>query len=179
MPAQPPLTTIQRFFCGLAEQTFEVKLGIVDPPLIDYLSDLLVRCVRADQIHNIRTPRGESIRELGKMVEEAETRMGTARRRIHRCIGDFAMFWAGLFPESLRTTRSDAEVDQFNAYCLHGKRAYLIASAIPTDEEGAASSEVLERLGLDFEMCAYGLREVRREWEESDDSSVPPIIGAE
>ena len=177
MQAQQPMTTVQRFFCGLAEQTFEVKLGIVDPPLIDYLSDLLVRGVRADQIHNIRTPRGESIRELGQLVEEADARVGMARRRIHCCIGDFAMFWAGLFPESLRNTRSDAEVDQFSAYCLHGKRAYLIASSIPTDEEDAAAAEVLERLGLDFEMCAYGLREVRREWEESDDAPTPPLLG--
>ena len=168
------MTLIQRFFAGLAEQTFEAKLGIVDPPLIDYLSDLLVRYVRMDQFHTIRSSRGHALSELGKMFEEAESRLGTARRRIHRCIGDFAMFWAGLFPESLRKARRGAELDEFGSYCLHGKRAYLIASSIPSDEANAAPGEVLARLGLEFEMCAYGLREVRREWEEAED--LPPTL---
>jgi len=173
---EQPMTTLQRYFSGLAEHTFEVKLGIVDPPLIDYLSGLLVRCVRTDQLHGVGTPRGRALRELGLMVKEAETRIGMARRRLYRCVGDFAMFWTGLFPESLRQSRSDADVDQFEAYCLHGKRSYLIASSIPPDNEDAPSAELLERLGVDFEMCAYGLREVRREWEEID--SPPPVTTA-
>ena len=149
MQAKQQSTALERFFCGLAEHTFEVKLGIVDPPLVDYLSELLVHGVRTEQLHSVRTPRGQAIHELGLMVKEAETRIGTARRAIHRCIGDFAM---------------------------HGKRAYLIASSIPTDQEDAAPSDVLKRLGTEFEMCAYGLREVRREWEDaSDDPSVPLI----
>jgi len=176
MQVPQQMTTIQRFFTGLAEQTFEGKLGIVDPPLVDYLSDLLVRCVRTEQFQRVRSPRGHALHELEQMVEEAEARIGTAKRRIHRCIGDFAMFWAGLFPESLRRMRTDADLDRFAEYCLHGKRAYLIASSIPTDDEQAASSDVLQRLGLEFEMCAYGLREVRREWEEGDDSSAQPLI---
>ena len=102
MTNQPPLTTLQRFFCGLTEQTFEVKLGIVDPPLIDYLSELLVRSVRADRLHNVRTPRGQTLRELGRMVEEAEARVGSARRRVYRSVGDIAMFW--VWPVSGSTT---------------------------------------------------------------------------
>ncbi len=176
MPTQQPKTALQRFFAGLAENTFEVKLGIVDPPLVDYLSELLVRAVRTDQLHRVRTPRGEALRELCLMMREAETRIGTARRAVHRCIGDFALFWAGLFPESLRHLQTDADVDQFGNYCLQGKRAYLIASSIPRDDDDAPPSQVLERLGLEFEMCAYGLREVRREWEESEDDPSTPLI---
>lgn len=168
MQPDKPLTTLQRFFSGLAEHTFQVKLGVVDPPLIDYLSELLVRCVRSDQIHRVRNPRGQVVRELSRMLAEAETRIGIARRTIHRHIGDFALFWAGLFPEYLRQTHGDADMDRFGEYCVHGKRAYLIASSIETDAADAAPSEVLARLGLEFEMCAYGLREVRREWEHPD-----------
>ena len=176
MQAKQQITALERFFCGLAEHTFEVKLGIVDPPLVDYLSELLVHGVRTEQLHSVRTPRGQAIHELGLMVKEAETRIGTARRTIHRCIGDFAMFWAGLFPESLRYAKTDADVDQFGEYCLYGKRAYLIASSIPTDRENAAPSDVLERLSLEFEMCAYGLREVRREWEDSSEDPSASLI---
>jgi hypothetical protein len=85
------------------------------------------------------------------------------------------MFWAGLFPEALRRARSDADLDEFESYCLHGKRAYLIASSIPPDTDNAAPCEVLARLGLEFEMCAYGLREVRREWEEAEETPPPRL----
>ncbi len=165
MTTQQPMTMLQRFFAGMAEQTFAVKLGIVDPPLIDYLSTLLVRCVRADQMPLVRASRGHALQELGLLVKAAETRFGIARRRIHRRIGDFTIFWAGLFPEKLQRTKSAADLDCFTHYCRLGRHAYLIASSIPTADETAVPADVLERLGHEFEMCAYGLREVRREWE--------------
>ena len=92
MQAPQRSTTLQRFFSGLAEHTFEVKLGVVDPPLIDYLSNLLVRGVRTEELATIGKPRGKAALQLGRLVEEAETRIGAARRRVHRRVGDFAMF---------------------------------------------------------------------------------------
>jgi hypothetical protein len=55
--------------------------------------------------------------------------------------------------------------DFFVDYCSQGKRAYMIASTIETDREVDASRDVLERLSGQFELCAYGLGEIRREWE--------------
>ncbi len=176
MRAEQRITTLQRFFSGLAEQTFEVKLGIVDPPLIDYLSGLLVQSVRVDQLQPVGTERGQATRELQRMLTEAETRIGGARRRLLRCVGDFTLFWAGLFPEHLRRAHNDAVIDPFGEYCLQGKHAYLMASSIRTPDEETPPSELLERLGLAFEMCAYGLREVRREWEQSREDPPAPLI---
>ncbi len=164
-PNESPSSTLQRLFSGIAEQTFQVQLGVVDPEMIDYLSNLLIRFVRTESVHRVRNPQGKVVGEIGNMLVEADQRVGTARRDIHRHIGDFALFWAGLYPESLR--RSRAHLDQFVDYCQHGKRAYLIASTIDTDRCEDVSSHVLERLGHQFEMCAYGLREVRREWESN------------
>lgn len=169
-------TTLEKFFSGLTEYTFEVKLGIVDPPLVDYLSGLLVHSVRTDQLRGFQAPGGCVMTEFGRLLAEAETRIGAARRRIHRCIGDLAMFWTGVFPEALRQTKTDADLDEYRAYCSFGKRAYLIASSIPPDVENAATSDVLERLGLEFERCAYGLQEVRRQWENDGGEHTPPLI---
>jgi hypothetical protein len=176
MPEQPPLSTLQRFFTGVTEQTFEVKLGVVDPPLVDYLSELLVRFVRGDQLDRLRGSGGQILRELGRMLAEAELRIGLARRNLHRHIGDFALFWAGLFPESLRRVRGDEDLDRFDLYCAQGKRSYLIAGSIDAEPDHAPPSDLLVRLGLQFELCAYGLSEVRREWERRDDGTVPPLL---
>ncbi len=176
MRAQHQNTTLRRFFTGIAEQTFQVQLGVVDPPVTDYLSDLLLRFVRTDEIHRLRRSEGLPLQDLGRLVVEADSRIGTARRRIHRQIGDFALFWAGLYPESLGGQSGEMAEQPFGAFCVHGQRAYLIASEIETDEQGATPGDVLERIGRQFQMCAYGLREVRREWERSEDDDSRPFL---
>ena len=95
---------------------------------------------------------------------------------MHRHIGDFTLFWAGLYPESLRKRQGQVRIDQFEDYCAHGKHAYLIASGIE-GRDVIPANDVLERIGQQFEMCAYGLREVRREWERRDaDESLQPSL---
>ena len=89
---------------------------------------------------------------------------GRTRREVHRHIGDFTLFWTGVYPEVLRRLRSAASRDHFIDYCEQGKRSYYIAS---TFDEAPYRDEapVLRRLSEEFELCAYGLSQVRREWE--------------
>ena len=178
MQPDRPSTTLRRFFTGLTENTFQTQLGVADPPLVDYLSDMLMRFVRLDAVHKVRNLTGRPLTEIGIMLVEAKERIGDARREVHRHIGDYTLFWAGLYPESLRKTRGSLDFDQFSDYCAHGKHAYLVASSIETDGETEAPSDVLQRLAHQFEMCAYGLREVRRQWElrEGDDDIRPMLI---
>jgi hypothetical protein len=163
-------SAVLRFFAGLTEHTFQTKLGVADPDLTDYLSILLTRFVRNDSFSRVRDNKGRQLFEVVKMLDEAEQRIGTAKRDVHRHIGDCTLFWAGLYPESLSPKESPNPSEHLITYCEQGKRAYRIASTIQTEREEEASSEVLERLSSEFEMCAYGLREVRREWENRDDS---------
>ena len=113
-------STVQRYFAGLAETTFQAELGIVDPTLIDYLSSMLVRFVRSDVVHRIRGISGKPLLSVPEMVAEASARLGDARRELHQHIGDFTLFWAGVYPEALR--ESDAQTtEQFLNYCRFGK----------------------------------------------------------
>lgn len=164
---------IHRYFAGLAESTFQSQLGVVDPPLIDYLTQLLIRSIRNDMMHRIRSVSGRPLMSVQEMVAEASQRLGDARRELHRHIGDFTLFWAGVYPEALR--RRDSEVsDQFETYCSYGKRSYRIASSIEIAGTDEPPAPVLERLSDRFDLCCYGLREVRRQWEEGDDESFGP-----
>jgi hypothetical protein len=168
--------TLRRYFCGLTEYIFQAQLGVVDPPLVDYVSEILLRFTRLDAIYRVRDVTGRPMTQVADMLEEADARVGSARREVHRHIGDFTLFWAGIYPEALRRLRSAAKKDHFVDYCAHGKRAYFIASTIETDEEDPPA-DILERLSQQFEMCAYGLREVRREWERRDDEDLPrPLL---
>src|SRR6478609_609275 len=160
---------LARFFSGLCECVFEGRLGLADPPLIDYLSDLMLRFARLDSVHRVRNLAGRPVVEVADMLSEAESRIGLARRDVHRHIGDVTLFWTGVYPESLPQLRSVEKKDFFVDYCAQGKRAYYIASTIKTDRQEDTPNEVLERLSQQFEVCAYGLGEVRREWERHDD----------
>lgn len=173
MTKQPTGGTLQRFFSGLSEHVFQSQLGVVDPALTDYVSDLLVRFVRWDAVYKVRNISGRPVKYISDMLAEADERLGEARREVHQHIGDFTLFWTGVYPEALRQRKGRVKLDQFGDYCAHGKRAYLIASSIEVDESAEPPNEVLERLSRQFEMCAYGLREVRREWERMDEEGPP------
>jgi hypothetical protein len=148
-------------------------LGVADPALIDYLSDLLARFIRSDAVYRVRNLTGKPIREVVEMMGEAQERMGNAKRDVHRHIGDYTLFWTGVYPESLNRLRGSSRRDHLIDYFAEGKRSYWIASTIATDEPRGASADVLERLSQQFELCAYGLREVRRQWESKPDDEMP------
>jgi hypothetical protein len=163
----PRQSTIERFFGGLSEYVFEARLGVANVPLIEYVNDMLLRFVRTESLHRVRSDNGRPATEVFEMMCEAERRIGLARREVHRHIGDFTLFWSGMYPESLRRLKPHQSRDAFFDYCRQGKRAYAIAAEIEGGQD-RPSSELLRQLSDDFEMCAYGLREIRREWEESD-----------
>ncbi|GAA5505681.1 hypothetical protein [Novipirellula caenicola] len=163
----PEHSTIERFFAGLSECIFLSKLGVADVQLVDYLSELLLRFVRVESLHRVRRPNGKPVTEVFQMVVEADRRVGIARREVHRHIGDFTLFWSGMYPESLRRIQPETSPDGFVDYCRQGKRAYAIAAEIEGGED-RPSCDLLYRLSEQFELCAYGLREVRREIEEGD-----------
>lgn len=161
--------TVEKYFAGLTENTFQSHLGVVDPPLVDYVSQLLVRFVRLEMVHRIRSITGRPLLTVTEMAAEAALRLGNAQRELHRHIGDFTLFWAGIYPEALRHSQSPVQ-DQFHDYCQQGKRSYHLASQIQAPDE-PPEPDLLERLSERFELCCYGLREVRRQWEEGDGQS--------
>jgi hypothetical protein len=159
---------LRRLFSGLTEQTFLRTFGIGDPDLVDYLSTLLSRFVHVDHIYRLRNFQGKLLEEVADMVIEAEALPpeGRTRRELHRHIGDFTLFWTGVYPEALNRLRSTLRKDQFVDYCTQGKRSYYIASTFE-DEPYREEALVLRRLSDEFELCAYGLTQVRREWERT------------
>jgi hypothetical protein len=168
MRSLKPDHPLRRLFAGLTEYTFIETLGLGDPPLIDYLSELLSRFIHMDDIFRLRTAQGKRLEEVVEMVLEAEALPveGRTRREFHRHIGDFTLFWTGVYPEALRHLRSVLSKDHFIDYCQQGKRSYYIASTFE-EEDYRLQAPVLRKLSQEFELCAYGLNRVRQEWERA------------
>ncbi len=160
IPAGHPLL---RLFAGVTEQAFITTLGVADPPLVDYVSGLLAKFLHADEL--ARDPAGR----LAALAALADAGPGGVleRRERHRHVGDCALFWAGLYPEGLARR-------PVNVAAL-GKRAYGIAATF-ADVSIAVEPPVLLRLGEQFDLCAAGLREVRREFDGL--AAGPPRPGA-
>ena len=96
---------LRRLFAGLTEQTFVETLGIGDPHLVDYLSTLLSRFIHVQAIYRLSNAQGRRLEEVADMMLEAESLPpeGRTRREIYRHIGDFTLFWTGVYPEALRS----------------------------------------------------------------------------
>ncbi|OWK46721.1 hypothetical protein [Fimbriiglobus ruber] len=171
---QPPGHPLRRMFAGITEHAFMATIGVADPPLIDYLSELLSRFVHSDSVFGLRGENGRRLSELTTMVIEAEKLPpeGRTRREYHRHIGDYALFWSGLFPESVNRLQARPCKDHVVNFTALGKRAYHIASTFEEDKYRDEAA-IFRRLSEQFEMCAYGLREVRREWEELAHNTPP------
>jgi hypothetical protein len=162
-----PEDPLHRLFAGMTEHAFYTELGITDTPLIDYVTNLLTRFLHVDESCLLRDEHGQPLDSVVDMIRTAEAlpAEGRTRREIHRYIGDYTLFWSGLYPETLRKRQAAAHgKDHFLDYCRQGKHSYTIAGSFDSDP-WREEAEVLRRLGTDFEMCAYGLNQVRREFD--------------
>ncbi len=157
-PARPS-GSLRHYISGLSEHVFQVCLGIADPSVADYISDLLIRFTRLDQLQAASSGSEKSLHTLEELLREARQREDQQRRELHRHIGDVALFWVGVFPESLRRGRQQQQLEHYRD-C--GKRAYLVASRIQSDE---VPGELLARLGNDFDTCVSGLHQIRSHWK--------------
>lgn len=158
---------LRKLFSGLVEQVFNVDIGLCDPKLTDYLCDMLAEFVHVDRIYRLRAVNHEVIRDLSRM--EAEATLGgdvdedTRRRLVNQYIGDFTLFWAGVYPEVLRPRHSG--LDQLVPYVQVGKRSYGIASELSGAHDDPPAN-LLAQLSDQFEFCVHGLHLVRAGWEQ-------------
>ena len=161
IPENHPL---HRMFRGLTEYTFQAELGIGDPRLVGYVAGLLARFVPSENVWRLRDGAGKPLSEVAAMVAEAEAAGDDDRRRdCYRHVGDFTLFWTGVYPEALERLRTRDTADRLIDYQAQGKRSYYLASTYEGEE-----APVLRRLSAEFELCAFGLSRVRREWERHD-----------
>jgi hypothetical protein len=140
-------------------------LTLHDDPALDYLSDLLVRFARTENLY----PRGRAMPRLETVVDmmldaqqawEETTRFQPEYEvTVRRHIGDYTLFMIGVFRERVERTASTG------FYIAQGKRAYHFvsehdrASARPSHQAGGP---LYRRLSDRFERYAEALDYTRQ-----------------
>ena len=155
---------LKNLFAGLLENTFYSEVGLADPPVIDYLTGLLLRFTRSETIFKLRDLQGKRLDEVVGMICEAEQSADRPRREIHRHIGDFTLFWTGVYPEALKYLRNPERQDSLIDYREQGKRSYYIASTYE-QEPYELEAPILRRLSDIYDVCTDALFKVRRQWD--------------
>lgn len=156
---------MRKLFGAYVDDVFHAQLGICSPRLTEYLGDMLMEFVHVDSIYRYRAVDGAQILEISRV--EADAHLGphaapTERTRlINRYIGDFTLFWTGVYPENLRNRRGD----RLQEFVLRGKRSYGVASELSPPRSEPAP-ELLRQLSEEFECCVHGLHLVREGWRQ-------------
>jgi len=164
-----PHHPLRRLFAGLVEDAFCTEVGMCDPGLTDYVADLLVTFTHIDRLNAIRNAAGKRLDQLAAIVavstEDPPASAVERDRRVYRDIGDFTLFWAGVYPEQLRRASRDPS-DVLLDYVSQGKRSYAIVSRLAGENDQPPSS-LFRHLSEDFEFCLHGLGLVRSGWEKT------------
>jgi hypothetical protein len=159
---------IRELFCSLVERTFYRRLGLGEPELSRYVANVLVDYTHRDQIFRLRDAQGKPLEEVAEMLVEGDVSLNATsfdrEREVHKHIGDFTLFWTGIYPEMLRYLRASSRRDHLIDYVEQGRKSYHIASTFQFGQY-AEEAPVLRRLSDDFEVCMYGLNLVREEMD--------------
>lgn len=157
---------IRELFSSVVERSFERHLGVSEPQMARYVSNVLVDFTHWDHAFRIRDGRGRCLEEVAQMLVEGDVSLNATsferEREVHKHIGDFTLFWTGVYPEMLHHFRAAVRADHLIDYVEQGRRSYGIAS---TFQHGPYADEapVLRRLADQFEACVVGLNMARRE----------------
>ena len=172
-----------RLLAELTQRNFTANLGWPDTEVIGYLAEVLVDFVHVDRLYRIRDARGRRVEEVAEMLAEGDIlhRADSLERErtVHKHIGDYTLFMAGVFPEfvrRLRTSKVLIPADAFLDYVQVGKRSYRIVSEFPSEFPGGPSP-LFRKLSENFELCVFGLGYVRADLDRLRDPRFQAVKG--
>jgi len=167
--------TLKDLLEELVQHNFEENLHLLDRDVEAYVVDLLIRFSQTENLYRIRDARGKTLEDVGEMLIASNPLLEGPNfdweREVRKHIGDFTLFFAGLFPEAvnrwrLRRERLDALLD----YIQTGKESYYIVSEFKQFEY-KTSAPLFKKMSEEFERCVFGLNLVKRDFERMQQES--------
>jgi hypothetical protein len=173
----PQEHSLRQLFHEVVSECYDARLGMHDTEISTYVADLLTEFARADKIHRVRDCLGNPVREVCEMLVAADPVHGTAasfdeEREIRKHIGDYTLFFTGMYPESMNR-QPEYQGEAFFQMVQAGKESYYIVSQFDLFEY-AREAKFFARLATSFETCIYGLSLVRSELDRRRAIAPPP-----
>jgi hypothetical protein len=167
----PESHPLQRLFVDLVGKRYAEEIGIRDPQIVNYVAHLLAEFCQVEQLFKIRNAQGKPLSDVGEMLVESNPVFGPAlcfdrERQVRKHIGDYTLFFTGMFPESINAFRlRPRRLENFIDWMKAGKESYYIVSKFDFFEYTSVAP-LFASLSQHFEQCVYGLNRVKRDLEE-------------
>src|SRR5439155_13779899 len=151
---------LQKLFMDLVARHYAHEIGIRDPELVGYVSHLLTEFCDAEQLFKLQNMAGKPLSDVGEMLLESDPVYGPApnldrERQVRKHIGDYTLFFTGLFPESINHFRLRRQrLENFVDFMRAGKESYYIVSKFEFFEY-AKVAPLFAKLSAEFERCVY------------------------
>ncbi len=154
---------LRQLLASLTERNF-TRIGLTQPDLPQYVAGLLVQFAHVDRLYPIQDSHGRRLEDVGEMLLESDLRHRARslerERTVRKHIGDFTLFFTGMFPEQIRARRHWWRLDRWLDWIETGKESYLIAGSF---DEGPLAQEAMlyRKLADHFDFMVVGLNFVR------------------
>jgi len=162
---------LRQLLAAKIAEHFGREVGLRDEEIWAYLANLLTEFCDTRSVYALKNAKGRSLDDVGDMLLESDPVFGEAasfdrERQVRKHIGDFTLFYSGMFPESinrfrLRHQRLESMIDFVHA----GKESYFIVSQFDQMEYRKVAP-LFGRLSREFETCVFGLNLVRKDLTE-------------
>ena len=150
---------------------FDRDIGLRDSEVQDYIVNVLSEFCEREQLFKLCDANGRAPDDVGEMLLEADPIYGPApsfdrERQVRKHIGDYTLFFSGMFPESINHYRLRRQrLENFVDFIKAGKESYYIVSKFDQFEY-ARLAPLFAKLAREFESCVYGLNLVKGDLEE-------------
>jgi hypothetical protein len=167
----PESHALQGLFSELIHHHFDHDIGLRDSELQDYLINVLAEFCETEQLFKVCNDSGRPLSDVGEMLLQADPIYGPApsfdrERQVRKHIGDYTLFFSGMFPESINHYRLRRQrLENFVDFIKAGKESYYIVSKFDQFEY-ARLAPLFGKLAKEFESCVYGLNLVKSDLEE-------------
>jgi hypothetical protein len=161
---------LREMFRVLVRRHFSHGAQLHDSAVAEYVANVLVDFTHVDNLYRIRNSRGRRLQDVVEMLVASNPLLDASsfdrEREVRRHIGDFTLFFTGLFPEAiaawprLHRFSPDTLID----YVATGKQSYAVVAAFDVFEY-RHKAPLFRRLSDQFELCVFGLNLVKRELE--------------
>ncbi len=159
---------IWMYFGKAVHAALNDQMGLNDDDVEVYLTGMLVEFLHRDNVFAIHDRAGHTLQSIADMLAEGDIRLNAdsfeREREVHRHIGDFLLFWSGLFPEFLHKMKIQDLRDMLLDVNKQAKESYHIASTFD-HAPYTADAKTFRKLSAQFEQYQAGLMLVRASFD--------------